>query len=242
VCTIAGSAFADTEPTMQDLLALDKQHQWSELLAKADRVHAASRTQDWERLVRTAAARVVEQLGSTESSDWQAARKTVAVVPEVEQRYPFVQGDQAYRNAKVAVLRRAVALCTHESVRDCAAVLEVLADGVDRFPKGVAKDMAFIVDSELGHIAAVRFFALAAEDDSKICEHGLLSRAVLDGLRRGSDAQVAAAQRAAATCYAALELELVRELDDKDETYSKHVCPVLKTHGAMTVAKKRRCP
>ena len=43
----ATAARADSDLSMQDLQALDKQKQWTELLDAADRVKPSARTADW---------------------------------------------------------------------------------------------------------------------------------------------------------------------------------------------------
>ena len=59
----APRARADSELSMQDLQALDKQKQWTELLDAADRVKPSARTADW-----TIAARTTTRSGSRRRS------------------------------------------------------------------------------------------------------------------------------------------------------------------------------
>ncbi len=243
VCAMTAAALASTELTMQDLTALDKQRAWGELLAKADLVKPSARTADWEKLVRGAAAHVVEAIAKDVDSDWSAAVELVATVPGAEQKYTFLRGDKPYTDAKAKVIQRLAAMCEHDQLAGCGTSLAQLAEGVDKLPKGVARGIALQIAEARAPIEAIRFFALAAEDDTAICQHGNLERAVLAGLHHGSDRQVADAQRAAAACYSAIEVSLVKALEtkDKDDNYIKNACPVLKTHGTMTVAKKKRC-
>ena len=234
-------ALASTELTMQDLAALDKQHAWGELLAKAEQVKPSARTADWEKLVRSAAAHVVEMIAKDLDSDWSAAAELIATLPAAEHQYAFLRGDKPYTEGKAKVIQRLSALCVRDELGDCGVAIAQLAEGVDKLPKGVAREIALRIAAERAPVDGIKFFALAAEEDPAICQFGDLERAVLSGLHGANDLQVAQAQRAAAACYAALEITLTKELEGKDETFIKNACPVLKTHGTMTVAKKKRC-
>jgi hypothetical protein len=234
---------------MQDLHALDRQKQWTELLAAADRVKPAARTADWARLVTAAATHVVEDIQRTGASGLRQARSLIAVVPAAEHKYAFLVSDAGYLGAKSKALQGVVSACGREAIAGCGAVVASLADGIARFPPGTAKAIALLVADDLTPAESVHFWALAADDDKDTCNHGLLGRAVVRALRSASaPAQVADAQRAAGTCYAALEQALVDELvatkDSAKERplYLTNACPVLKAHGAMTIAKKKKCP
>jgi hypothetical protein len=244
-------ARADAELTMHDLQALDRQKQWTELLDAADRVKPGARTADWAKLITTAATRVVEQIERAGASGLRQAGGLVAVVPAAERKYAFLVGDAGYVGAKARALAGVVTACERgaASGSGCGAIVAALADGVTRFPPGTARALALLVADDLGPADAVQFWALAVDDDRDTCKHGQLARAVVHALRSASaPAQVAAAQRAAATCYAALEQALVDELvatkdGGKDRPlYLRNACPVLKAHGAMTIAKKKKCP
>jgi hypothetical protein len=245
---LATAARADAELTMQDLQALDRQKQWTELLDAADRVKPGARTADWARLITGAATRVVEQIERASASGLRQAGGLIAVVPAAERKYAFLVGDAGYVGAKAKALAGVVTACERGAAPGCGAIVASLADGVTRFPPGTARAIALLVADDLAPADAVHFWALAVDDDKDTCKHGQLARAVVHALRSASaPAQVAAAQRAAGTCYAALEQALVDELvatkDGKDRPlYLKNACPVLKAHGAMTIAKKKKCP
>jgi hypothetical protein len=66
---------------------------------------------------------------------------------------------------------------------------------------------------------------------------------VINVLRGGTGNKVGDAQRAAGTCYAELEVDLVSELDKAKpkDPFIANACPVMKAHGAKTVVKKK-CP
>ena len=242
-------AHADAELSMSDLQALDKQKQWSELLDGADRVKPAARTADWARLVTAAATHVAEQIERAGSSGVRQAQRLIELVPAAERSYPFLVTDAGYLDAKAKALHGVATACDHEANARCGAVLAALADGIRRFPPGTAKTIARLVAADLSPADSVHFWALAADDDKDTCEHAQLGRAVVQALRGASaPGQVADAQRAATTCYAALEPALVEALvatkDDAKERplYLKNACPVLKARGGMTIAKKQKCP
>jgi len=242
-------AHADAELSMSDLQALDKQKQWSELLDGADRVKPAARTADWARLVTAAATHVAEQIERAGSSGVRQAQRLIELVPAAEHTYAFLVTDAGYLEAKARALQGVVTACDHEANARCGAVLAALADGIRRFPPGTAKTIARLVAADLTPAESVHFWALAADEDKEICGHAQLGRAVVQALRGASaPGQVADAQRAAATCYAALEPALVEALvatkDDAKERplYLKNACPVLKAHGGKTIAKKQKCP
>ena len=230
----AGTARADSELSMQDLVALDRQKQWTELLDSADRVKPGARTADWARLVTAAATRVVEQIARASATGLRQASSLVAVVPAAEHRYAFLVTDPGYVDAKA---------------RSLAGVVAALADGVARFPPGIAKAIALLVADDIGPAERVHFWALAADDDKDTCRHPRLGRAVVHALRSAqASAQIADAQRAATTCFAQLEQTLVEELVATKDTakeqplYLRNACPVLKAHGPQTIAKKKKCP
>jgi hypothetical protein len=245
----ATAARADSELSMQDLHALERQKQWTELLDAADRVKPAARTADWARLITAAATRVVEQIERAGASGLRQAGSLVAVVPAAERKYGFLVTDAGYLDAKGKALQGVVTACDRPAISGCGAIVAALADGVTRFPPGTAKAIALLVADDLTPADSVHFWALAVDDNKDTCNHAVLGRAVVRALRSASaPAQVADAQRAAGTCYAALEQALVDELvatrDDAKERplYLRNACPVLKAHGAMTIAKKKKCP
>ncbi len=93
--------------------------------------------------------------------------------------------------------------------------------------------------------ASIRFWALATDDDKDACTDPQLRLAALDTLRHSTaPRQITDAQHAAAGCFAALEADLnddpVRQ--HPYPQFAKTACPVLKTHGAQTIAKKKQCP
>jgi hypothetical protein len=245
----ATAARADAELSMQDLQALDRQNQWTELLDAADRVKPSARTADWTRLVTAAATHVAAQIERAGTSGLRQAERLLAVVPAAERKYGFLVTDAGYLDAKGKALQGVVTACHREAVAGCGAVVASLADGVTRFPPGTAKAIALLVAGDLAPADGVHFWALAVDDDKDTCKHAQLARAVVGALRDASaPAQVADAQRVAAACYAALEPALVDELvatkDDAKQRplYLRNACPVLKAHGAMTIVKKKKCP
>jgi hypothetical protein len=246
---VAPDAPADSELSMQDLQALDRQNQWTELLDSASRVKPAARTADWARLVTAAATRVVERIAHASASGLRQASSLITIVPAAEHRYTFLVGDAGYLDAKGKALAGVAAACGRERLAGCGAIVASLADGVARFPSGTARAIALLVADDLTPADSVHFWALAADDDRDVCKHPLVGRAVVQALRAAqAPAQVADAQRAATTCFAQLEQTLVEELvATKDTTkdrplYLRNACPVLKTHGPLTIAKKKKCP
>jgi hypothetical protein len=241
LAALAAPALAGDELSMQDLQALAAQRGWTELLDRADRVKPSARTADWTRLVTSAATHVVEDIDRGDS-DLRAAEALVAAIPPAEARYGFLRADKAYLAGKAKAVARVARACSHGG-RGCGALIDALADGVDRFPRGVARQIAVLVTDDTAPAQAVRYWALAAEDDADACKDGRLERAVLGALRGAGGAQLADAQRAATTCYAALEIALVGALDAArpSDPFIPHACPVLKAHGTKTVVKKK-CP
>lgn len=249
LAAIPPAARADSELSMQDLVALDRQKQWTELLESAGRVKPAARTADWARLVTAAATRVVEQIARASATGLRQAGSLVAVVPAAEHRYAFLVTDASYLDAKARSLAGVVAACGRERLAGCGAVVASLADGVARFPPGTAKAIALLVADDVTPAESVHFWALAADDDKDTCKHPLLGRAVVHALRSAqASTQIADAQRAATTCFAQLEQTLVEELVATKDTarerplYLRNACPVLKAHGPQTIAKKKKCP
>jgi hypothetical protein len=243
VMCLLGSAHADDELTMQDLTALDKGKQWTELLERAERVKPAARTADWTKLVTSAAIHVVEQIDS--SSALREAAAMVDVIPAAEHRYAFLLADARYLDGKAKLLDGVVAACT----AGCGAFVAALANGIVKFPRGTAKSIALLVADDVSPAEAVHFWALAVDDDKDTCKQPPLARSVVRALHdSASTTQIADAQRTATACYATLESQLIDELvATKDDAKNRprfliNACPVLKRNGAMTIAKKRKCP
>ncbi|HEY1550232.1 MAG TPA: hypothetical protein VGG28_20530 [Kofleriaceae bacterium] len=239
-------ARADTELSMPDVQALAKAQQWTELLDRAERVKPSARTADWSRLVTDAATHVVQQIEAASTSGMRAASDLVDVVPRAEHTYPFLVGDAAYLGAKAKALQSLVPACVHAAEYGCSGFATALAAGITKFPPGTAKAIAQVVGGEAESLAeGVHFWALAVDDDKSTCTDPILSRSVVLALSESSvPRQVADARRAAATCYATIETALLDELVSSSDgaTYLKNACPVLKTHGAMTISKKKKCP
>lgn len=245
---VATAAHADSDLSMPDLQALDRQKQWTELLDVADRVKPAARTADWTRLVTAAATQVAAQIERASTSGLQQARSLAGVVPAAERKYAFLVTDAGYLDAKGKALQGVVTACDREAISGCGVLVVSLAAGVTRFPPGTARAIALLVADDVTPAESVHFWALAIDDDKDTCKHAQLPRAVVGALRSASaPRQVADAQRAAATCYAALEEALSQELvatkDGAKERppYLRNACPVLKAHGTMTIAKKKKC-
>lgn len=245
----ATAARADSELSMQDLHALERQKQWTELLDAADRVKPAARTPDWMLLVTAAATHVVEDIQRAGASGLRQAASLAGVVPAAEHKYAFLVGDAGYLDAKGKALHGVVTACEREAIAGCGALVVSLAGGVTRFPPGTARAIALLVGDDLTPADSVHYWALAVDDDKDTCKHARLARAVVQALRNASaPRQVADAQRAAGACYAELEQALVDELvatkDDAKQRplYLKNACPVLKVHGALTIVKKKKCP
>jgi len=245
----ATAARADADLSIQDLQALDKQQQWSELLDSADHVKPAARTADWTRLVTAAATHIAAQIEQAGTSGLRQASSLVGVVPAAEHKYGFLVRDAGYLAAKAKALQGVATACQRDAISGCGAIVAALADGITRFPPGTARTIALLVADDLTPAESVHFWALAVDDDKEVCTHAPLGRAVLRALRdAAAPRQVADAQRAATTCFAALEQALVDELvatkdDAKDRPlYLKNACPVLKLHGTTTIVKKKKCP
>jgi hypothetical protein len=236
-------ASAAPELTMQDLQALDKQGSWSELLDKADLVKPTARTADWRSLVEGAATHVLEQIDKTSHSDWRALATLASLVPAAELKYAFLTTSKPYLAGKARTLSPIIAACARDGGGGCGMLVASLTDGIDQPPKGMARDIALLLPDDPS--GSVRFWALASDGDKASCEHPQLQHAVIDTLRRSTaDRQIADARRAAGTCYAALEAALLADLvaSKPRPQFIKNACPVLKSHGTQTTAKKKLCP
>jgi hypothetical protein len=240
--TPAIAAHAGDELSMKDLQALARLQSWTELLDSADRVKPSARAADWTRLVTAAATHVVEQIDRDGDSGLRAAEKLVAAIPAAEARFGFLRADKPYLAGKAKALGHVVAACGHAGY-GCGRFIDALADGVDRFPTGVARQIALMMTDDASPSQAIRYWALAADDDPEACQDGRLERAVLDVLHGSGGARVADAQRAATACYPALEIALVSALDAArpKDPFIANTCPVLRTHGTKTIVKKK-CP
>jgi len=235
--------------SMQDLQALAKQQDWSEVLASAQRVEPGARTTAWNGLVRAAAVQLVAAVVQTSSSDVRAAQRLADLAPDIEGRYTFLLADKSYLQAKAQLLSRVVDDCIEQGLAGCGDAVERLADGIDKFPSGAARAIALMLSDERSPAHAIRFWALAIDDDPRVCRTGGLERATLAVLANDEPGpRLADAQKAAGRCYAALEPVLVKALIASDETakprpaFLRHACPLLKTHGKLTVLKRRKCP
>jgi hypothetical protein len=249
VIGLLGSAHADDELTMQDLVALDKAKQWTELLDRAERVKPAARTADWAKLVTAAATHVVEQHERASSSGLREAAAMVDTIPAAERRYTFLVSDARYLDGKAKLIDGVTAACFHAASSGCGTFAAALSTGITKFPRGTAQKIALLVGDDASPAEAVHFWALAVDDDKDACAQAPLARSVLGALRDAASAnQISDAQHVAASCYATLERQLLDELvASKDDGKNRprfvvNACPVLKTHGTSTIAKKKKCP
>jgi hypothetical protein len=241
LAALTAQASAAPELSMADIQALDKSQSWTEILDSADRVKPSARTGDWQKIVTSAASHVVDQIDHDSGSGLRTAEKLIAIIPSAETKYGFLRTDRPYLTRKGNAIARVVAICVHDGY-GCGKFIDSLADGIDRFPHGVAHQIAALMSEDTSAGAAVHYWALAAEDDKEACQYGPLEKAVLAGLH-GSSGRTADAQRAATACYAALEISLVGALDaaKPGDPFIANACPVLKAHGTKTVIKKK-CP
>lgn len=233
-------AYAD-ELSMKDLAALDAQKAYSELLDRADQVKPSARDASWKKLVTSAGTHVVEAITAGSSTNLDTARELIERVPTAERKYAFLRDDPGYRAAKAKAIEGVVALCKPEP-SGCGVLVSTLAVGVDKFAKGTARQIAGMVNEDLGAADALHFWALAVADDAAVCKDIWLERAIVATLTAGGE-RVAEAQKTANTCIASVESGMTQALIDAEDhsTYAKNACPVLKTHGAMTVLKKKKC-
>jgi hypothetical protein len=234
-------AYAD-ELAMKDLAALDAQKAYSELVDRADQVKPSARDASWKKLVVSAATHVVAGIATDSATSLDTASDLIERVPPAERKYPFLREDAGYRAAKAKALESVVALCKHGNRGGCGVLIESLAAGVDKFAKGTAREIAGMVNDDIGPADALHFWALAVADDAAVCKDIWLERAVIATLTAGGE-RVAEAQKTANTCFASVESGMTEALIDAEDhsTYAKNACPVLKTHGAMTVLKKKKC-
>ena len=242
LAALTAQASAAPELSMADLQALDKSQSWTEILDSAERVKPSARTPDWTRLVTSAATHVVDQIDHDSDTGLRAAEKLIAVIPAAETKFGFLKADKRYVAGKAKVLGRVVSICARDGY-GCGHFIDALADGIDKFPTGVARQIATLLSNDSTETAAIHYWALAVDDDRDACQDGRLERAVLGTLHGSGGARVADAQRAATTCYAALEIALVGALDTAkpSDPFVANACPVLKAHGTKTVVKKK-CP
>lgn len=242
LCAMTGLVRAD-ELAMKDLTALDAQKQWAELLDRADQVKPSNRDASWSKLVIGAAVHVVDTIRSASTSNLAQAADLVATIPGAERKYPFLKDDAGYRGSKAKAIDGVVGMCKHaDDARGCGVLVAALAGGVDKFSKGTAKQIAQLVGEDVGAADAIHFWALAVVDDPASCKDSGLERSVIATFTAGGE-HVAEAQKTAATCFASLDSALNQALIDSEErsTYAQNACPLLKQHGAMTIAKKKKC-
>jgi hypothetical protein len=242
LAALTAQAFAAPELSMADLQALDKSQSWTEILGSADRVKPSTRTPDWNRIVTSAATHVVGQIDHDSDTGLRAAEKLIELIPTAETKYGFLKTDKPYLAGKAKVLARVVTICARDGY-GCGRFIDALADGIDRFPTGVARQIATLMSNDTSDEAAIHYWALAVDDDRDACQDGRLERAVLGTMHGAGGARLVEAQRAATTCYAVLEIALVGALDTAkpSDPFIANACPVLKAHGTKTIVKKK-CP
>jgi hypothetical protein len=242
LAALTAQASAAPELSMADLQALDKSQSWTEILDSAERVKPSARTPEWTRLVTSAATHVVDQIDHDSDTGLRAAEKLISIVPAAETKFGFLKTDRRYVAGKAKVLGRVVAVCARDGY-GCGNFIDALADGIDRFPSGVARQIATLMSNDTSAAASIHYWALAVDDDRDACNDGRLERAVLDTLHGAGGSRLVDGQHAATTCYAALEIALVGALDaaKPSDPFVANACPVLKAHGTKTVVKKK-CP
>jgi hypothetical protein len=244
IAAMLGSAIARAdELAMKDLQALASQGNWRELLATADQFKPSSRDADWRKLVTSAGSHVVGKIADA-SSNLDSARDLLDVVPVAEAKYGFLRDDHGYLEAKARGVQRVAAGCSEGAQAACAAVVLVLASGIESYPKGTAHQLALLVDHNVGPAEALHFWRLAVGEEPKLCEDARVEHAVIRVLGSNtSGAPLDETLTTARACLARLEAGLTQALIDAEEgsAFAKNACPLLKSRPGAGIAKKKKC-
>lgn len=235
-------ALAEEVP-MKELQALATHGNWRELLATAIKVKPSARDADWRKLVVSAAVHVVNQSADA-SSGVASTQDLLEVVPPVESMYGFLRDDAAYLDAKARAVQRVAAACGGEQLVDCGGIVVALSAGIQRFPRGMARRLAEIVERDVSAADALHFWRAAVAEQHEICREPGVERAVISVL--ASDAAgvpLDEALNTARTCLVQLESGLLQALIDADagSAFARNACPMLKPRPGATVMKKKKC-
>jgi hypothetical protein len=243
--TLSQTAFAAPAWTMKDVQALAAAKSWKELLAGADSVPPSARTPEWAPLVSQAASNRLQELGAEPSTEAQATGVIEAVV-KAEEKYPFLLKDADYLNRKSSSLVSLVAFCDRSRAWGCGSVLEAISRGLQSFPKGMAGKIALLMGDD-GHFPSqtLRFWAMAAREDTSSCAFGALQSGAMTALQGDPKGDVAkTGVTVASACYEPWETGLLDQLhkESKGDAYAQNVCPILKGHGKSTMIMRDKCP
>jgi hypothetical protein len=235
-------ARADEVP-MKELQALATHGNWRELLATAIKVKPSTRDADWRKLVVSAAVHVVNE-STDATSGVSSTRDLLQIVPSAEATYGVLRDDTAYLDAKARAVQRVAAACAGGELVDCGGIVLALSAGIQRFPKGTARHLAELVESDVSAAEALHFWRLAVAEQREACKEPGVERAVIHVL--ASDAAGAPLDEAlniTHTCLVQLESALLQALIDADDgsAFARNACPVLKPRPGATIAKKKKC-
>ncbi len=238
------SAKAESNLSMQDLKALEKQQAWRELVDKADHVAPAERTPDFNSIVIHGATGLVTQIDGSSGAIKQAT-ETAQEVTSIEKKYAFVTNNAEYTDAKGKALGAVAEACSRGSTYGCGSLIEALSKGVQKFPKGAARKIAVLMGEEGRFPSEVlRFWSLAAEDDKANCQHGTLKRSVIFGLNQDpAAADAKTAVKAAQICAGQLDEGLMEGIrkTEKNSAFARNACPLLKARGKNNMAMRDKC-
>jgi len=238
----AGHALADDVP-MKEIQALAAHGNWRELLATATKVKPTARDADWRKLVVAAGVHVIDESGNA-TSGMSSTQDLLGVVPSVEATYGFLRDDAGYLDAKARAVQRVAAACGGEELVDCGAIVVVLSAGVQRFPKGMARRLAELVERDVSAVEALHFWRAAVAEQREACQEPGVARAVIGVLASdAAGARLEEALNTARTCLVQLESALLEALIDTDDgsAFARNACPMLKPRPGASVMKKKKC-
>lgn len=231
--------------TMNDLVALEKNAAWTEIVAHLDDIPPAKRDAEWTRILETAA--VEYTAGLAKEND---AFGAYSAVVELGRRYPNLMKVPAFTAKRAEVGLGTFASCFQRSWSGGECV-DLLIGFVDADPKNeeLAIKAAKLVRRNQFAYGAVPFFsrAVAASPTTpaKVCLDEDLKLAVIAGLGLPPDYDNAKLSRTIAfeSCWQALSDHIAGQFhkESKGSYYFTNTCEQLNAKKMLSKLQAKQC-
>ncbi|MGZ3724016.1 MAG: hypothetical protein ACXVA9_13830 [Bdellovibrionales bacterium] len=240
--------------TTADLVALQSQAKWIDLLNSCDQVQPESRDAKWKSVVSNASSENLKQilvLNQVQRSPEELSGKIHQISSatiKTETDFPFVMTSSDYMKTKLQALVTLISICSDEKngrLFDCAQSITNLSGEIKTLPKGVAQKAVAIMKNRGGSSATqFQYRILDAQERHDGCKDKDFQYMIFENLTRPAKSpELNLALSALETCKAETEDELMNRFTQsaKGETFEQNVCPLLKKRGKSTMLIRAKC-
>ncbi len=224
---------------LEELLALDQQEAWNEVLAHALEVAPTRRDASWQKALDRAAN---GKLATLEVTDAASAERALSTADELMHTYPSLAKSAAYhaKRAEVAVASFGWLSDSRQSY-DWVHRIQRFAEKDTTTPHLAQRLANEVVGKRLIAGTTIGLFELAlARDGAKVCDEPMFVKGLVDALVEGASAETK--QLATKTCWGSVKgplLEVVKGSESR--TVLLRLCPLYAGQPEAD-AIKAKCP